>query len=230
MPDDDRIPDGRLHAKLVDPEWQAMFRLCVGAALRFQRDFLESLLVSSSNRVEAYSWANATLRQLRLFLVDSAVDAAPYGIYAGRDPHVKDAYEATCRMFAIGTRKETESGREAFPIKSLAWIDAKLNGGDVVKAAKDADELIKMVASSAAAEVALLDRKILRPNAERDKWLYDQYVNSNKKTLAAIRSEAKLTKGWIVDSDQALRKGVQSHCDFIGIKMPTRNKKRTKPD
>jgi hypothetical protein len=68
--------------------------------------------------------------------------------------------------------------------------------------------------------------KVIRPNAERDEWLYRQYVDQPKKTLATIRREAK-SKKWLLSSDQTLRKAVKSHCDSVGIDMPRRNNKRT---
>jgi hypothetical protein len=69
----------------------------------------------------------------------------------------------------------------------------------------------------------------IRPNAERNKWLYDQYVTHPEKTLTAIRSDAK-KKGWSLASDAALRGAVKSHCDSLGIPMPTRKKSRIKLD
>ena len=70
---------------------------------------------------------------------------------------------------------------------------------------------------------------IVRPNAERNQWLYDQYVNCPQKTLTAIRREAK-KKGWLLGSDAALRNGVMRHCRTLNIDMPKRKETRTKPD
>ncbi|MGA2703160.1 MAG: hypothetical protein ABSH35_18945 [Isosphaeraceae bacterium] len=83
---------------------------------------------------------------------------------------------------------------------------------------------------SAALDPAACDQLpgILRPNAERNQWLYEQYVNHPEKTIRAIRSEAK-TNGWILSSDQTLRKAVKSHCLSLGVDMPRRKQKRNEP-
>jgi hypothetical protein len=71
--------------------------------------------------------------------------------------------------------------------------------------------------------------RLIRANAERNKWFYEQFVNHPEKTLGAIRDEAK-RKGWSLSSDQALHQAVKSHCDSLGIPMPTRKKSRIKQD
>jgi hypothetical protein len=71
--------------------------------------------------------------------------------------------------------------------------------------------------------------RVIRSNAERNKWLYGQYVDHPEKTLRAIRTEAK-SKGWNLGSDMAVRRGIESHCRTLGIRIPTRKDRRIKQD
>ena len=68
--------------------------------------------------------------------------------------------------------------------------------------------------------------KILRPNAKRDEWLFQQYRDHPEKTVAAIRFEAK-QKGWHIYNDPAARMAIKRYCESHGIKTPTRKKTRT---
>ena len=72
-------------------------------------------------------------------------------------------------------------------------------------------------------------KEIIRPNAERNAWYYQQMNEHPAKKLREIRTEAK-RKDWHLSSDQALRKAVKSHCDALGIDIPRRRQRRTKPD
>jgi hypothetical protein len=151
------IPDGRLHSNLMNPDWQALFRLLVGSANQSQRILMEGLLTECTPIDEmksAYGLAVVSLHQLRKFLVDSAASAEHAGIYAGT-PELSRAYAAACHMFAVGKKKEAESGQEAYPIKSLAMIDAILSGQDVIKAVKDAEELARLVVERSAPKVLI---------------------------------------------------------------------------
>jgi hypothetical protein len=53
--------------------------------------------------------------------------------------------------------------------------------------------------------------RIPSPDAVRNEWLYDQYVNHRKKTNEVIRREAR-TKGWIIDSDSQFLQCIDRHC------------------
>jgi hypothetical protein len=68
--------------------------------------------------------------------------------------------------------------------------------------------------------------KVPSPNAERNAWVYNQYVNHPKKTLDAIMREAK-TKGWTINSDPHLLQCVDNHCDANGFTKTRRNPPRT---
>jgi hypothetical protein len=76
---------------------------------------------------------------------------------------------------------------------------------------------------------ATAGERVVRPNAERNAWLYDQYKNHPKKTLASIRREAK-AKGWVLNDDNALLSAVKSHCRSLNIDMPKRKSTRIKQD
>jgi hypothetical protein len=143
--DFDHSPDGRLHAKLMNPDWQAVFRLLVHAAYNDVREVLISMRVTNADTLEKIVFATGGLQRLREFLVESAENAGPYGFYAG-PPQLKDAYLAACRMFAE-MKERLDSGRNAVPIRSLAYIHAKLNGEDPAKLVRDAEDLWKAVAA-----------------------------------------------------------------------------------
>jgi hypothetical protein len=94
----------------------------------------------------------------------------------------------------------------------------------------------KVEALSIAESVAMLRQstgdgagQIIRANAERNEWLFDQYCNHPEKTIAAIRREAK-QKGWHLGSDMTLRAAIKSHCKASGIDPPTRKTPRIKQD
>jgi hypothetical protein len=98
----------------------------------------------------------------------------------------------------------------------------------VVEAMDLHDSLLNSIPK--AANHAMDKSKIIRPYAERNAWLYSQYMNCPEKTLKAIRDEAKKTKGWLLNSDAAMKKCVRSHCDSMGIDMPARKQSRNEPD
>ena len=90
------------------------------------------------------------------------------------------------------------------------------------------DEAVQELRKIASVASEGCNGRIIRPDAERNQWLYERYVNSPEKTLKAILGEAK-AKGWTVGSVQNLRKAVKTHCRILKIDMPKRNEKRTKP-
>ena len=140
----DLLPDGRIHAKLMDPDWQAGFRLCVHTAYDNVREWIVGLRVDSTDHLEQYCEAVSSLGHLRAFLVNSARDAGPCDdTYAG-PAAILDAYESACRMLTT-MKKRLDSGQNDIPIKDLALIHAKLNGEDPAKLVMDADELMRAV-------------------------------------------------------------------------------------
>ena len=84
----------------------------------YSHEMLRNALATCGDPETEKAYAYAGLDQLRTFLIDSAVGHEFYGIHTSiGPPNVKDAYEAACRMFAIGKRMEAESGRtSAAPI------------------------------------------------------------------------------------------------------------------
>jgi len=67
--------------------------------------------------------------------------------------------------------------------------------------------------------------EIIRPNAKRDEWLYQQFRDHPEKTVAAIRFEAK-QKGWHLSTDAAVRMAIKRYCELHRINVPTRQNMR----
>ena len=68
----------------------------------------------------------------------------------------------------------------------------------------------------------------LRANAARNKWLYEQYCDPSK-TVKVILAEAR-KNGWILSSNMAVNRAVESHCKSSGIPMPNRKQSSIKQD
>ena len=71
--------------------------------------------------------------------------------------------------------------------------------------------------------------KIIRANAQRNAWLYDQYCNHPERTVGAIRSEAA-KKGWHLGSNMAVNRAINRYCEDNALPTPKRKQSRIKQD
>jgi transposase-like protein len=146
------IPDGRIHCKLADPEWQKEFRIWTSWALQFRRERLENARLEcfeGENHASANGLAEVHLIQLRWFLVRTAADAGPEVGFA-IDLDVRRAYNIACDMFKkIGAKREVKPNRETLVFNSLTAINELLNGRreNVANAIEDAAERMRRAAS-----------------------------------------------------------------------------------
>ncbi len=218
---DGPIPNGRLHSRLNDPEWQRYFRLFVWAAHRDQHELLESLLsecAGGEERDAVHSLAIVSLHRLRMFLVNSDANAemawitdqardTPQWYAAVGPPEVKRAYSAACRMFATGAKTYV----------SLTWIKAVLEGENIVKAVKDAEELVGLVFKRTAPKAS--EPKPISKNEDRDKFIYERRKEGLENKL--IRKAVNETPGWPkLGTDQAVNGVVDRYCKRHQLNKP----------
>ncbi len=68
---------------------------------------------------------------------------------------------------------------------------------------------------------------VVRPNANRNAWCYEVYVNRPQTTVESLRREAK-EHGWRIDSNAAFDNNVKAHCKAKCIMIPRRTSPRIK--
>jgi hypothetical protein len=142
-----RLPSGKLHPGLTNPEWLDRFKAHIQFAHNSERALMTELRIkplhpSSLRACAAY----AHLIQLRDFLIDSEDSAPPSecGRYGGPEA-IHQAYQDACELFVKADRLLKAGKQVVFPIKTLAYIRALLEGTDPNAALDDADRLIAAV-------------------------------------------------------------------------------------
>jgi hypothetical protein len=217
------VPAGRLHARLMDPGWQAYFRLYVHSAYDAVRELLIAMSVESADRLEKHAFALVFLERLRRFLVESAEDAGPYGFYMGAR-ELRDAYDSACRMFTA-IKERLDSGGDCVPIKSLAYIHAKLSGEDPARLIMDANELGKLLPAGKPAVSP-------SPDEARDRFFYAETSRPKREKLADKQILAKAKREhpeWDCKfSIQNMRKLAEQYARDHGLpEIPRRKYKRS---
>jgi hypothetical protein len=215
-----------LSPALAEPQWVADFCSHAVTAFTLVRDYHDNPSLSDFVRLEQRSRIGFNLKLLFDHIMTAWNRRAEAGVYISVesdvqlppgviDGRVRQAYIEAHEMFVeIERRQKANPTKMALPVSPLTRINSLL-------AAVQADSS-RVTASNGATTM------VENPNAERNRWLHDQYVNHPKKTLRAIRDEAK-SKGWFVRSNQALEKAVASHCKSIPMDIPKRKRATTKP-
>jgi hypothetical protein len=138
MSDDASYPDGRLYRCLNYPRWQRKVGFYIGETLKDAIAMIARMRSPTQGDAFAYAHSMASLGLLKSLLV-SAAASGPSERYDGPSEFLV-AYLAMCEAFAEAAQQRA-NGRHVFPLLSLAFANAVLNGQDTVEAAEHAQKL-----------------------------------------------------------------------------------------
>ena len=138
MSDDAPFPDGRLYRCLNHPRWQREVSFYIGATLKDAIAMIARMRSPTQGDPFAYGYAIASFGLLKSVLVNAAA-SGPSERYDG-PPQFLVAYLAMCEAYAEAAQQKA-NGRRVFPLLSLAFANAVLNGQDTAEAAEHAQKL-----------------------------------------------------------------------------------------
>jgi hypothetical protein len=214
---------------LVDPDWIVRFCDASRRAYRIVLDYHEHPRLDHSRRWLAQQECQEALKMLH----DCLKEAWERWREAKADPSRWGAY-----FVAFG---ELESGAgviQGFGERLICWevynayVEAEAMFREIERRRrKDPDrlplpvtplrEIDRLLAPVDIRQGRSAGGNVIRANAERDEWCYRQFCDHPRKTVRALRSEAR-GRGWIIANDMAFRRAVEAHCKANGLDVPMR--------